>query len=64
MSSVPIYAINTSCRSADCSHRWPYTDGGKVALRPPNIATVQPPELKQPANQGQYILWKLEILYC
>lgn len=45
MSSVPVYAINTSCRSAECLRRWPTTStAGQYKTkpaRPPNLEKIE-----------------------
>ena len=48
MSSVPVYAINTSCRSAECLRRWPQVTtspsagtAGQFKTKPPNLKKIE-----------------------
>ena len=69
MSSVPIYAIDTSCRSAECLRRWPVTSAsastaGQYKTKPPNLKKIE-----TAAKQGEpqckcYLLYRShKILY-
>ena len=63
MSSVPVYAINTSCRSAECLRRWPHAQvtspsagtAGQYKTKPPNLKKIE-----TTAKQGEP---KLRVLF-
>jgi hypothetical protein len=64
MSSVPVYAINTSCRSAECLRRWPMapasaSTAGQYKTKPPNLQKIQ-----TTTKQGKpYVELLLPIVY-
>ena len=49
MSSIPVYAINTSCRSAECLRRWPTgtTAGQYKKIKPPNLEKIETASTQQ-----------------
>ena len=62
MSSVPVYAINTSCRSAECLRRWPANTAGQYKTKPPNLQKIE--TKTQQGKTRIAIIYTNRIMYC